>query len=99
MSKRKHRMGLQKRRWYVDWWIDEDTSGESYFEDKNEAIDFKFTIMSKNNQATARLMTVVQCCDEEMFCDSFTNVCEICGKLYNNNGDLLRPRSEWEGDY
>lgn len=38
-------------------------------------------------------------CGTRVYLDSNTNECLECGRLYNQFGQSLKPRSEWEEDY
>jgi len=93
--KRKPKNGDIK--YYCSWIISENEWGEKYFEDKYEAEEFRYSIIDKGGRCTVE--TVIRCCDEDLYCGGFTNVCEICGRLYNMNGTSLKPREQGEEDY
>lgn len=37
-------------------------------------------------------------CGETVYLNGFTNECPECGRLYNNFGQALAPREQWDED-
>jgi hypothetical protein len=89
-----------KKKWVVQWMTAEDgmrRGGHKIFKDQDSAIAFAETVDAENTKVS--IVPLVKCCDEWIFCDTFTNSCGKCGALYNFAGQELKPMNEWEEDY
>jgi len=57
--------------------------------------DGKFRWLLDENGERIRGTKEIKCCGEWMYCEGFTNTCEVCGADYNWAGQRLAPRSQW----
>lgn len=67
----------------------ETKSRHEHFVDMRKAYERVFALEESDPDVIAWVVPVVVCCDKEIECRDIRNMCMICGKVYNFNGDEM----------